>query len=91
MTSAEAFTYALTLRGGERDKEILNLLDETKRGEVKAALAALRDRPAKEIWRKWDAERKADELSAREAAKGKLDTGAEQLPRLLSNWLLERL
>ncbi|MBV8478133.1 MAG: hypothetical protein JO138_02985 [Acidobacteriaceae bacterium] len=63
MSCVEVFSYALLLKGAERGTQIIELLDEGKQEEVKAALESLKDIPAAGIRQLWCERRRADELS----------------------------
>ena len=63
MSCAEVFSYALLLKGADRAVQILELLDERKQEEVKAALETLKGMPPAAIRQLWCERRKADELS----------------------------
>ncbi len=63
MSCAEVFSYALLLKAGDRAEQIMEVLDERKQEEVKAALERLKGMPPDGIRQLWRERRKADELS----------------------------
>ena len=62
MSCAEVFSYALLLKGSERAAQILELLEEGKREEVKTALEALKGIPPDGIRQRWCERRRAEDL-----------------------------
>ncbi|HEX4772158.1 MAG TPA: hypothetical protein VH351_15085 [Bryobacteraceae bacterium] len=62
MSYAEVFSYALLLKGAERAVQILELLEENKREEVKAVLESLKGIPAEGIRRLWRERRATEDL-----------------------------
>ena len=63
MSCVEVFSYALALKGAGRMEQIMELLDESTKEEVKAALERLKGMPRDGIRQLWREGRKADELS----------------------------
>lgn len=63
MTCTEAFSYALLLKGGERNVRIMDLLNEGKQEELKAVLESLKGTPPDAIRQLWREQRITDELS----------------------------
>ena len=64
MSRAEVFSYALLLRGAGRTQQILELLDEAERQDVKTALESLTSIPLPEVRQLWVEHRAAEEVSA---------------------------
>jgi hypothetical protein len=60
--TAEIFSYALLLKGGERTMQILQLLEESKREKVQTELESLKDIPAEGIRQLWVERRSLENL-----------------------------
>jgi flagellar motor switch protein FliG len=62
MSCAEVFSFALILKGSDRTVQILELLEESKREEVKTALESLKSIPPEAIRRLWSERRTGEHL-----------------------------
>jgi hypothetical protein len=68
MSSAEAFSYALLLKGAGRAREITALLETEKQQEVQAVLERLKNQSAAAIRQLWSEQRRTDELAEKAGA-----------------------
>lgn len=62
MSCAEVFSYALVLKGADRAPQILELLEEGKREEVKTALEPVKSIPLEAVRQLWRQRRTEEDL-----------------------------
>ena len=62
MSNAELFSFALLLKGADRIAQILELLEEGKREEVKTTIEAWKSIPPETLRQLWREGRTAEDL-----------------------------